>query len=95
VKLEPSDPLLLAEAARSKAMARKNVVRFPRPTPTLRAGRYFTVIPAFERLTPEEREVVESGGAYPVRVVNHLPQHRDFVDYLIERSFEAWTRSPG
>lgn len=55
---------------------------------------FFAEIPLPETMSPEERELYESG-EYPIRLVQHLPEHETFADYLIERSLEAWTRSRG
>ncbi len=60
-----------------------------------KSRRFFTVIPSPATLTQEERIIVEHGGDWPVRTVEHLPQHEQFLDFLIERSIAAWTRSKG
>lgn len=57
--------------------------------------RYYIVIPGLQALTPEQRAEVERGGSYPILKRTHLPEHETFVDFLIERSLSAWTRSRG
>jgi hypothetical protein len=56
---------------------------------------FWVVIPAPQGLTPEENALVEEGGDWPVRRLDHLPEHESLVDFLIERSVETWTRSQG
>ncbi len=78
----------------------------PKPHPLLRnqanhatkktAPIYFwVVIPDEKNLTPDERKLVEAGGPWPARKLDHLPEHELLVDFLIERSVESWTRSKG
>ncbi len=76
-------------------MAPKPAYVFPRRTPTNPRGIFYVTIPPLEGLTPEEREVVESGGQYPVHVAEYLPQHESFLDYLIDASFDDWSRAAG
>lgn len=55
---------------------------------------FFVVIPRPETFKPDEQAAFEAGH-YPMRVAEHLPEHVDLVDYLIERSVASWTRSQG
>lgn len=57
--------------------------------------RFWVKIRASEQLNAEERAAVEEGAAYPVEEMCHLPEHEDFLDYLIDRSITAWIRSQG
>lgn len=54
---------------------------------------YFVRIP--RNLTPEQSAVVEGGGPYPVIESDYLTEHEVFVEFLIDRSLDAWTRSQG
>jgi hypothetical protein len=64
-----------------------------------RAGRtpakYYAVIPTPEGLSPEEKVRVERGGPYPVRVRAYLPEHEDFLDFLIDVSLNEWSGGGG
>ncbi len=60
-----------------------------------RPRRFWLKIRASEQLNAEERAAVEEGAAYPVEEMCHLPEHEDFLDYLIDRSIAAWIRSQG
>lgn len=54
---------------------------------------YYARIP--RNLTPEQSAVVDGGGPYPVIESDHLVEHEMFVEFLIDRSLDAWTRSQG
>jgi len=56
--------------------------------------RAYAVIPAYSSLSPEARAAIITDG-YPIRVVEHLPAHRTFLEFLIDRSLAAWTHSQG
>lgn len=55
---------------------------------------FFVVIPKVETFKTDEQAAYKAGH-YPMRVSEHLPEHVDLVDYLIERSVASWTRSRG
>lgn len=54
---------------------------------------FFVVIPRVETFKGDELAAYEAGH-YSLRICEHLPEHRDFIDYLIDGSLDAWTRSP-
>ena len=54
---------------------------------------FFVRIP--RHLTPEQAVIVNAGGPYPVIESDYLPKHEVFVEFLIDRSLDAWTRSQG
>jgi len=56
---------------------------------------FYVTIPAPRQLSPKEQETVSAGGSYPVHVSEHMPEHETFLDYLVERSVAAWSRSRG
>jgi len=66
----------------------------PKFSPWNGARRFYAVVPVYESLSPEARGAIITDG-YPVVTVEHLPQHRGFIDFLVDRSIEAWTRSQG
>lgn len=55
----------------------------------------FITIPSYETLTNAQRANVDAGGEYPVIVEDYRSEHLSLVDFLIERSLEAWARSKG
>jgi hypothetical protein len=68
------------------------------PTPTTNKNlpsRFYVVIPTYETLTTREREAVDEGAAWPVREMAYLPEHETFLDFLIERGMNAWSRVNG
>ena len=66
----------------------------PKPSPPSTRKRFYTIIPTYASLSPEEQAATVTHG-YPHRVVDHLPEHEEFLDYLIDVSFEDWTRAGG
>lgn len=56
--------------------------------------RFYAVIPS-----PTSRsyadQVPNTAADYPVVTVEHLPEHLGFLDFLVDRSIDAWTRSQG
>ena len=66
----------------------------PTPSPANTQGIFYARIPTYDTLSPVEREAIIADG-YPVRLMEHLPEHETFVDYLIEQGLDAWTRSQG
>ena len=55
---------------------------------------FYVVIPLVETFTADERAEFEAG-RYSLRIFDNLPKYRDFIDFLIERSCDAGTRSQG
>jgi hypothetical protein len=66
----------------------------PLGTTALPRTPFFVVIPAVESFGADERAEYEAG-RYSLRICEHIPEHEDFADFLIERSVAAWTRSQG
>ena len=66
----------------------------PTPSPANTRGILYVRIPAYNNLSADQQAAIVTDG-YPVLVSEHLPQHEDFADFLIERSLDAWTRSAG
>ena len=64
----------------------------PTLSPANTPGIFFARLPA--HITPAEYDATATEG-WPVQVAEHLPEHETFVDYLIERGLDAWTRSQG
>lgn len=84
---------------------RKCVSAFDRGRPPPSAGmnlerkkqirRWYALIRPYEALTPEEKVVVDAGGAWPIDEVEHMPEHENLLDFLIDRGLDAWRRSNG
>ncbi|MFI5296790.1 MAG: hypothetical protein ACHREM_01720 [Polyangiales bacterium] len=66
-----------------------------KPGPAKARRRVYAVVPSHEVLTDDECEVVGRGGAYPVRVANYLPEHEDFLDFLVDASLVDWAKASG
>jgi hypothetical protein len=64
----------------------------PDETPNAVPSATFAVVPT---LNEGERASLAAGGRCCVELSDHLPEHEALLDYLIERSFAAWTRSQG
>ena len=60
-----------------------------------RSGRFYAVVPTYETLTPTERVAVDAGGNWPVRESDYLARHETFLDFLIDRGVDAWSRENG
>jgi hypothetical protein len=55
--------------------------------------KFYVTIPSYGHLTLEQRGAVDDGGKYPILVDEYLPEHSEMLEFLIERSIEAWRRS--
>lgn len=55
----------------------------------------YITIPSYDTLSETQRAAVDAGEKYPVIVEDYLPEHLSLVDFLVERSLEAWARSKG
>ena len=64
-------------------------------SPENRSGTFYIVFPGPGELTEEQWVRRLQGNPYPAKLREHLPAHEDFLDFLIERSLAAWTRSQG
>ncbi len=63
-------------------------------SPKNESGIFYARIPHYDALSAAERAAI-IGHGYPVQVMEHLPEHEHFADYLIEQGFDASTRSQG
>jgi hypothetical protein len=64
----------------------------PADIPDASTSSTFAVVPT---LSEGERTSLAAGGRCRVDLSDHLPEHEALLDYLIERSVIAWTRSQG
>jgi len=92
---EPAPTVDLTSTSRQgSASAATQDAEKPKFSPWNAARRFYAVVPVYESLSPEARGAIITDG-YPVVTVEHLPQHRGFIDFLVDWSIEAWTRSQG
>lgn len=67
----------------------------PNLSPQNASRTFYAVIRPKTLLTADQRSRLDADGEYPVELVEHLPAHETFLDYLIDRSLEAWARAAG
>ena len=68
------------------------MAKLPVLSPRNHRRKFYVVIPGWKSMTPAEREQEAKDAVWPVRIREYLPEHLDFIQYLLERSLAKWSR---